>query len=67
MNPVVEFIGLPSKFDEQQGTEFLTHIQVVIDALDNIPTRMRINNQFHTAAFYDTQYCVKPPSLGLLH
>ena len=44
INPVVEFIGLPRKFDEQQGTEFLTDIQVVIDALDNIPTRMMLAN-----------------------
>jgi len=47
INPVVEFIGLPHKFDEQQGKEFLTDIQVVIDALDNIPTRMMLAKVCH--------------------
>ena len=47
INPVVEFIGLPHKFDEQQGTEFLTDVQVVIDALDNIPTRMMLAKVCH--------------------
>jgi molybdopterin/thiamine biosynthesis adenylyltransferase len=42
INPVVEFIGLPRKFDEQTDREFLTGIKVVIDALDNIPTRMML-------------------------
>lgn len=47
INPVVEFIGLPHKFDEQQGMEFLTDKQVVIDALDNIPTRMMLAKVCH--------------------
>ena len=47
INPVVEFISLPRKFDEQNGPEFLTNVQVVIDALDNIPTRMMLANVCH--------------------
>ncbi|MFA7076853.1 MAG: HesA/MoeB/ThiF family protein [Syntrophomonas sp.] len=42
INPAVEFIGLPRKFEEQTGKDFLTGIQVVIDALDNITTRMML-------------------------
>jgi len=42
INPVVEFIGLPRKFDDQTDRELLTGIKVVIDALDNIPTRMML-------------------------
>jgi molybdopterin/thiamine biosynthesis adenylyltransferase len=42
INPVVEFIGLPYKFGDETGREYLTGIQVVIDALDNIPSRLML-------------------------
>lgn len=44
INPVVDFVGLHCRFDEQNSAEFLTDMQVVIDALDNIPTRLALAN-----------------------
>ncbi len=43
INPAVDFISLPGKFDNTGGSaEYLAGKQVVVDALDNIPTRLML-------------------------
>jgi molybdopterin/thiamine biosynthesis adenylyltransferase len=43
INPVVKFISHFSRFDDRSGAEYLAGKQVVIDALDNIPSRMMLS------------------------
>ncbi|MCX5779950.1 MAG: HesA/MoeB/ThiF family protein [Firmicutes bacterium] len=40
INPVVQFAGFPRQFAGLEDREFLVGTQVVIDALDNIPSRL---------------------------
>src|SRR5665647_1024051 len=42
INPTVQFNGIARKFDDIIGGEFLAATQVVIDALDKIPSRMML-------------------------
>jgi molybdopterin/thiamine biosynthesis adenylyltransferase len=44
INPAVQFNAHFCKFDNQNGKEYLRGIQVVVDALDNIPTRLMLAN-----------------------
>ncbi len=42
INPVVQFRGISHKFEGIDAGEFLTGTQVVIDALDNISSRLKL-------------------------
>ena len=44
INPEIDFTGFFNKFDDETGARYLVGKQVVIDALDNIPSRLMLSN-----------------------
>lgn len=47
VNPVIDLQALPMRFDYSTGIERLSGQQVVVDALDNIPTRLVLADVCH--------------------